>query len=306
MSDTARAVDAASLAELPLPMPDDGSDKNGRGRVLVVGGDTRVPGAVLLAGVAALRAGAGKLQIATCRSIAVALGLAVPEALVLPLAETADGGVAPDQAEILAPWAGRTDAILVGPGLLDGTNAAALTAGLLETARPHGTDSGGFVLDAGALVDLAAHRLLLHRHGGRIVLTPHAGEMAALLGVGRDEVEARPLQAARQAAALFQAVVVMKGACTWIVSPQGSAWAYRSGGVGLATSGSGDVLAGCIAGLLARGGPPVVAAIWGVWLHGSAGNLLAGRLGPLGFLARELAEHFPGLLAGIEAAGRTA
>ena len=121
------------------------------------------------------------------------------------------------------------------------------------------------------------------------MLTPHAGEMAALLSIPKEEVVADPVLAARQAAAKFQAVVALKGATTWIVSPSGEAWKHDDGVIGLGTSGSGDVLAGVIGGLLARGAPPLVAALWGVRLHARAGHRLTASIGPLGFLAREIA-----------------
>ena len=95
---------------------------------------------------------------------------------------------------------------------------------------------------------------------------------------------------------LLRAVVVMKGARTWIVDPQGARWLYEGGGVGLATSGSGDVLAGIVVGLLERGVEPLTAALWGVFLHGEAGKQLAASVSPVGFLARELSGEVPGLL----------
>ena len=129
-----------------------------------------------------------------------------------------------------------------------------------------------------------------------MVITPHAGEMAQLLDKSRDEIEADPLAAARIASDLLGAVVVMKGAESHIVGPDGDAWLFKGGGVGLATSGSGDVLAGLIAGLLARGADPARAALWGVFLHGEAGRRLGQRQGRLGFLAREIAAEVPMLL----------
>jgi NAD(P)H-hydrate repair Nnr-like enzyme with NAD(P)H-hydrate dehydratase domain len=121
--------------------------------------------------------------------------------------------------------------------------------------------------------------------------------MARLSGSSREDVEGDPLGAAREVARATGAVVVMKGADTFIVSPDGRAWRHRDGVVGLATSGSGDVLAGVIGGLLARGASPLVASVWGVCLHGGAGARLATRIGPLGFLARELLDELPALLA---------
>jgi hydroxyethylthiazole kinase-like uncharacterized protein yjeF len=277
-----------------LPRPDADGDKEGRGRVIVVAGSREVPGGALLAGIGALRAGAGKLQIATCESVAIPLGLAVPEALVAGLPETAEGGIAPEAADILVPRVGRCHAVLIGPGMADPEAASALTAALL------GVDGPTFVLDAAALEGLAAHPELVRRHRGRVVITPHSGEMASLLGIPREQVVADPCGAAGQAARHLGAMVVLKGSCTWIVSPAGECWSYDEGRVGLATSGSGDTLAGIVAGLLARGAEPAMAAAWGVFLHGEAGNRLTRRLGPLGFLARELLAEVPSIMAELE------
>ncbi|CAO3407579.1 ADP-dependent (S)-NAD(P)H-hydrate dehydratase (EC 4.2.1.136) [Azospirillum largimobile] len=296
-------VTAELLRGMPLPQPDGDGDKETRGRVLVVAGSVPVPGGALLAGIGALRAGAGKLQIATAAGIAPHLGLALPEALVAGLPETPDGGIAPDSAKALAERASRCDTVLIGPGMMDEAAVVALTAGLLTrldaaVASPNGGEPR-FVLDAGALAGLGRDPAPVQRHAGHVVITPHAGEMAGLLGCSREQVEADPLAAARQVAAHLKAVVALKGSCTRIVMPDGRAWAYRGGTVGLATSGSGDTLAGIVAGLLARGASPEQAAIWGVYLHGEAGNRLSRRIGPLGFLARELLAEIPPAMAAL-------
>jgi NAD(P)H-hydrate repair Nnr-like enzyme with NAD(P)H-hydrate dehydratase domain len=124
--------------------------------------------------------------------------------------------------------------------------------------------------------------------------------MASLLGIPRDAILADPLAAARKAAEGLQAVVAMKGGCTFIVDPQGHAWSCDRGNVGLATSGSGDTLAGIIAGLLARGAAPTEATLWGVYLHAEAGARLARRQGPIGYLARELLAEIPGIMAALQ------
>ena len=289
-----RAVTAESLHAWPLPQPDHGGDKEERGRVLVIAGSVQVPGAALLAATAALRAGAGKLQIATCRSIAPHLGLAIPEALVAGYPETAEGGIDPGCAEALVRQAQECDAVLIGPGMMDRQAVADLTLALLS-----GGGKPGFVVDAAALTCLSDRQDAFRNHAGRVVITPHAGEMATFLGIPRDDVVADPLAAARRASATLQAVVAMKGACTRIVSPAGEAWSCDRGNVGLATSGSGDTLAGIIAGLLARGATPVQAAIWGVYLHGEAGNRLARSQGRLGFLAREIPAEIPRIMADL-------
>ena len=279
------------LPDRPLPMPEEGS-KEQRGTVLVLGGSTDVPGAALLAGVAALRAGAGRLRIATVRSVAVPMALALPEARVIGLAETQEGEIDAVQARRRLPaLAERCNAVLIGPGLSAGDATLALTLSLLPGQAPT-----SFVLDAGAIPGLGAHIEAARSCAGRVVITPHAGEMARLLDIDRDTVEADPLAAACKAADLLGCVVIMKGAQSWIVNPDGERWRYAGGGVGLATSGSGDALSGILAGLLARGTDAVTAALWGVYLHGEAGRRLAGRVGPIGFLAREISGEVPAIL----------
>jgi ADP-dependent NAD(P)H-hydrate dehydratase len=129
------------------------------------------------------------------------------------------------------------------------------------------------------------------------VVTPHAGEMASCLKAEKTEVAGDPAATARRAAELFRCVVALKGAETVIALPDGECYRNRAGNVGLATSGSGDTLGGIVAGLAARGAAPVQAAVWGVHLHARAGDRLARRIGPLGFLARELLDEIPGLMA---------
>jgi hydroxyethylthiazole kinase-like uncharacterized protein yjeF len=285
-------ITRTALRRWPLPAPSAHGDKDSRGRVLVVGGARDLPGAVLLAGVGALRAGAGKLQLAAPGSVALALGVALPEALAAALPETRTGGIAPSAAPAIADRAASVDALLIGPGMVDGE----IVRRLLERLVPTLPDSVTLVLDAGALNALAGAWGLLHPLGGRVVLTPHAGEMAAVLGVERDAVERDPQATARRAARELQAVVALKGPESYIAAPDGALHRYRGGSVGLATSGSGDTLAGVVAGLAARGAPPAQAAAWGVFLHGEAGNVLARRLGPVGFLARELLAEIPRLM----------
>jgi NAD(P)H-hydrate repair Nnr-like enzyme with NAD(P)H-hydrate dehydratase domain len=204
---TAVDIESRLLRRMPLPLPGGEVDKNSRGRVLLVGGSHRVPGAILLSGTAVLRSGAGKVQVACPRSLALPLGIAIPEAGLCALDEDADGEPLASSALSLIELASNSHAVLIGPG-----------------------------------------------------------------------------------------VMVLKGATTFIASPTGAAFRYDEGVVGLATAGSGDVLAGLIGGLAARGCDPVQAAIWGVFLHAQAGQQLSRTRGALGFLARELPTEVPALL----------
>lgn len=281
----------ARIRTLPLPALDDSADKEARGRVLLVGGCAENPGGLLLAATAALRAGAGKLQLATADSVAAAVAVAVPEARVFALPASGTEGIDPRAARRIAELGDAVDALLIGPGLVDEDAAARLTRGVLKRVR-----APAVVLDAGALAALRAEPRALAHLDGRAVLTPHAGEMAQLLGMERDQVEADPDDAARRAASTFGATVALKGAETVIAAPDGRIFRYTRGGAGLGTSGSGDVLAGIVAGLLARRADPLRAAAWGVFLHGEAGNALALRHGAVGLLARELAAEVPSIL----------
>lgn len=282
-------IDPAFLAGDPLPDPNQADDKESRGRVLIVGGGWRTPGAVLLAGIAALRAGSGKLAIMTAAAASIPLAVAMPEAMVEGLPETPEGEIAPDPGDAAVRRVQRCDGILLGPGMLDPAGAASLVQRMLSE---RGT--AGVVLDAAAI-----HFLKSGRADRRTIITPHAGEMAHLLDMERSAIEQDLAAAAARAAERFGCVVVMKGPQTHIQSPTGSCWVYGGGGIGLATSGSGDVLAGIIVGLLARGAEPEQAARWGVVLHGEAGARLGRSIGPVGYLARELLDELPGLLGAL-------
>jgi hydroxyethylthiazole kinase-like uncharacterized protein yjeF len=289
-----RSVTRALLRRMPLPGLRSDDDKEARGRVLVVGGSTLVPGAIVLAGIAALRAGAGKLQLATVRSAAPNLGFAVPESLVLPLPQTRAGEIAGPRAAVsLRPYLDLADSVLVGPGML----AARRVQQLLQALASRLGGAATLVLDGAAVVGLRHDERLLTALNGRVVLTPHAGEMAALLGIDKHEVEKSAPAIARHAAGRFGATVVLKGAQSWIAEPAGSLFHFDGGSVGLGTSGSGDILAGIVAGLAASGAPACIAALWGVWAHGAAGRLLSKRMGKVGFLARELLAEVPALIA---------
>jgi ADP-dependent NAD(P)H-hydrate dehydratase len=286
-------LDRALLGRFPLPHHPDDGDKEERGRLLVVAGSRELPGAAKLAGLGALRAGAGKLQIATAAGIAVPLGIAVPEARVIGCEETEDGCLAATSIEPLLEWAKGAQAIMIGCGLQHGPPLEEMLDALLAS----GLDKP-LVLDAAVLGCLAPRAGTLRAWKGGAILLPHAREMARLLECGAEAVEADPLAAARRAAERFGAVAVIKGQYSYIVAPDGRAFRFTGGGVGLATSGSGDVMAGIVGGLCARGADPLTAALWGVHLHGEAGRILSERVGRIGFLARELLDQVPRLLEG--------
>lgn len=233
----------ALLRGWSLPQPDKGGDKEERGRVLIVGGATEMPGAIILAATAALRAGAGKLQIATCRSIAQLVAAAVPEARVFHLPETKAGDIAASAAAVIAEHANQVQAVLIGPGMVEETAVVRLMRALLPRLI-----SPTLILDAASLACAKDDaQKALHKFHGKVVLTPHAGEMASLMGIDKELILQDPLKIARRAASELRAVIALKGAETFIAAPQThETYCNRTGNVGLATSGSGDTLSGII------------------------------------------------------------
>ncbi|HJV99112.1 MAG TPA: NAD(P)H-hydrate dehydratase [Arthrobacter sp.] len=284
------------------PLPSAGEDKYSRGAVMVIGGARATPGAALLAGTAALRAGAGRLTMAVAESVAMQLAVALPEAGVTGLPETAQGSVLGSGLEPILSELGSADAILIGPGLDDIDLTEKLLRTLLEqdadgvAGRGLVTGDATIVLDAYALGCLPRLEELLDPWRGRLILTPNPHEAEILLGSEADQLES----AVTAIAARYQAVVSCQG---FVARPPGGEapedpdlWEITTGYGGLGTSGSGDVLAGAIAGLRARGTSDAQAACWGSHLHAAAADRLASRLGPLGFLARELADELPALM----------
>lgn len=288
MPEAAR-VTADLLRSWPLPEP--GSDKNARGLVVLVGGNRSTPGAVLLSGESALRVGGGKLQILTPASVAVPVAVALPEAGVVGVAETTGGD--PDQAsgpEITRTADGCACALL-GPGLLDPDAASALLAAVVPGLE------GPVVIDALGSAYVTHHPDGLRHLEGRCVLTMNPTELSRTLDEDEDSVGEDLVDAARRLAERVHAVVLCGGPQKAVAAPDGRAWVVTDGGPGLGTAGSGDVQAGYVAGLLARGADPAQAAVWAAYLHAICGDRVAESIGPLGFLARELPAVAPRLLA---------
>lgn len=286
-------LDSAWLAAHPLPAIGQETDKNARGRMLCAGGSLAVPGALALTGEAALRAGAGKALLAVPEPARLGLGIAMPEAAVFALPTNDEGELAGKAGERIAGLLDRCDSLVLGPGMGERSAAATILRHILAEARA----DLPILLDAAVIAGARGCADAVRARDGKVVLTPHPGEMIALMECGAAELRDAPDALARRASAHFGAVVVHKQAETWIAAPDGELLHYRGGGPGLATAGSGDVLAGILGGLLARGAAPCLAAAWAVWLHGEAGRFLAEESGPIGFLARELPPRLPSLLA---------
>lgn len=285
-----REVTPRLLRGWPLPAPT--GSKYSRGQVVVIGGARRTPGAAILAGVAALRMGAGRLTLAVAESIAGQLAVTVPESGVYGLPESPSGTVTGEDVDrLLERELTRTDSLVVGPGLDD----AEATVRILETVVPTAPPRLPIVLDAyGATVLPSLNRQCLDLLTGRVILTPNSTELRRLLEVEDLRPEEIP-SAAADVVERFGAIVACSG---WIVSADG-VWQLATGDTGLGTSGSGDVLAGSVAGLLSRGAPSDQALVWGAYTHAAAGDRLASKFGRVGYLASELLPELPQVLTAL-------
>lgn len=278
-----RDLTPVQLRDWPLPAA--GDSKYSRGQVLVVGGAARTPGAAQLAGLAALRVGAGHLTLAVAEAAAVPMAVATPEAGVVGLPQSGQGSVLGGDLSAVESPLGSSDVVVLGPGLDDADE----TAELVRRAVPLLSDEAWVVLDAYALGVLPGLRDVVAPLAGRLVLTPNGSEAGRLLGRDLDVAADDVVEIART----YGAVVSSQGL---VADPDGTCWRMGVGQVGLATSGSGDVLAGAVAGILARGTEPAQAACWASHVHAAAGDRLAASVGRLGFLASELLGELPRVL----------
>ena len=285
------ALTPATLRKWPLPRVT--GDKHARGTVLIVGGARQTPGAVLLATEAALRLGAGRVQIATTGSTATHLAVALPEAYVEALPESPAGDLLPSAAPRILELATGADAVLMGPGLSD----PLASAHLLGEVVPHLDVT--LVLDALATAYLTPDLRRVAHLEGRVLLTPNVSELAATLGRDATDVRGDTEAATRSLARQTRATVLSGDETSYVATPDGRCWSTSAGTSGLATAGSGDVKAGAVVALCARGVAVEQAAVWAAHCHGVAGNRLGARWP--GFLARDVVRELPAALAATEA-----
>ena len=263
-------------ADLAFPHHDDDDSKKDRGTILVVGGTSETPGAVLLAGLAAMSVGAGRLRIATVESRCDVVAAQAPEARVISLPETSKGWLDGRAAARVGELAAKADAVLIGPGTTDDDNGA-LNA-FLDAICTSATCP--VVVDAGAIEALTR----CDSFRSPAVLTPNPDELEHL-GDDPGAVAAR-----------LDAVVCLRGATMTIHHPDGRTWEEESSDVGIATSGTGDIASGIVAGIAAQGATPQAAAVWGARLLKRAGDLCSKEIAPIGYLARELLPRLPRVL----------
>lgn len=261
--------------------------KGSFGHLVVVAGSVGKSGAAVLTSLAALRTGAGLVTLATPQSVEASLGSNPPELMTLPLAETGDKTLAGDALGPLLKFVSDKTVVAIGPGLSTHPETSGLVRELLmRVTQP-------VVMDADGLNALAGHLDLLHQIQVPMILTPHPGEMGRLTGLSTQAVQQDRLGVAQAFSQRYKVIVVLKGAHTIIATPEGDLFINPTGNPGMATAGTGDVLTGMIAGLIAQRYEVRLAAQLGVYLHGLAGDLAAQAIGTVGLLASDMIARIP-------------
>ena len=286
------------LVQKLLPKRKADSNKGSYGSVLAAAGSMAYRGAAALCTEGALRGGAGLVYLASVEPVIQLVLSRTPECCACGCRTAANGGIHPQDADALRRWFAEKNAVLLaGPGL--GEGAADVCKALLGKNTPW----AGTVLDADALNALAAGKVKCELPANSII-TPHPGEAARLLGLTVPEVQADREGAALRLAEKYRCVAVLKGNGTLIAEPGGTVWRNDTGNAGLARGGSGDILAGLTAGLLAaglkQGQTPEDAAICAVWLHGKAADLCAKRRSMTAMLPTDIFADLGEILAGME------
>lgn len=252
-----------------------------------------MPGAASLACIGALRCGVGTVTAIVPRSIQEVLHAHNMEVMSIAAPESQTGSLSIDALELIADKLSSGDAFVLGPGLGRTNEVAELVTNLLKNCESPG------VIDADGLIALSRLKLGLDSLRSSVVLTPHPGEMSALTGLSVDAIVSDPVLVCSRYALEWRQTVVLKGATTVVGLPDGSTYISTRGNAGLATGGTGDVLAGLIGGLIAQGVGISDAAIAGVYVHGMAGELASQALGMAGMLARDVASYVPQALVRI-------
>lgn len=284
------------LAASLLPHRDACGNKGSFGTLLSVCGARDMPGAALLSGQAALRCGVGLLALAAPESVRRAASITLPEAIQLPMEEDFAGHMRAVRFSLIEGFT-RAKAILFGCGIGRGQSPDQLLTRLLrKTSLP-------LVIDADGL--FALQNVMAHGAFDRpVILTPHMGEMARLTGMDIPYLKEHRAECARALARERRCTVVLKDYVTVITASDGRSWLLDAPNSGMAKGGSGDILAGCIAALLAQGLSPEDAAILGVYIHSRAGHLAAARYGKTAMLPRDVLEHLPAAWLELECEAR--
>ncbi len=281
------AITAHDFAPLIGPRPAD-SNKGKYGHVLVIGGSVGKAGSVAMAGMSALRVGAGLATVATAKSALPTVAGFHPELMTEPLKETLEGTIAANALERLGALAKGKSVLAIGPGISKFPETSELVRTLVDQSDVP------IVLDADGLNAFAGKTNELKGKDRLLVITPHPGEMAPLIGCSIADVQRDRLGVARKFAHEHELIVVLKGNRTLVVQPNGEAWVNTTGNPGMSTGGTGDILTGMVAGMIAQHrNDALVAVCAAVHLHGLAGDVMRESVGEHSMVATDLLRGLP-------------
>lgn len=287
-------IDLAYAAQRLPERPEDGH-KGTFGHALIIAGSRGFTGAAKLAADAACRSGVGLVTVATPVTLQPIVAMGLLEAMSIGLSATPDDTIAGEALNEALEAASQRDSVAIGPGLSQQTSTAEFVRAFVAGC------SKPMVIDADGLNALAGHTEVLQITNEHVVLTPHPGEMARLAGLTAGEVQVDRVGVASTFAKQHRCVVALKGQGTVIAGPDGEVFINSTGNSGMATGGTGDVLTGLVAGLLAQGCSPLDAAALGVSVHGLAGDIAADAMTQRGMIAGDVCDCIPEAWAVLEA-----
>ena len=291
-------ITAKDIADFVAPRAAD-SNKGSYGHVLVLGGSFGKAGSVAMSGVAALRVGAGLSTVATAKSALATVAGFHPELMTEPLSETDAGTISADAETQIQELVKKKSVIAIGPGITQNPQTSQLVRTLVAKIRIP------MVVDADGLNAFDGHTNELNGDERTLVITPHPGEMARLAGISIAEVQADRLGVARKFAREHKLIVVLKGHRTLVVRPDGEAWVNTTGNAGMATGGTGDILTGMVAGMIAQRPKSAFAAVMAaVHLHGLAGDVIRDKVGEHSLVATDLLLGLPDAFRRTQKAAR--
>ena len=261
------------------------------GKIFVLAGSRGLTGAALLCSQSAMKAGAGAVVLGIPSAVFSAVARRTLEVMPYELPSTSEGSVATSAMGSIGPKMKWADVLLIGPGLSQNPETTELIQRVISMSEKT------LVVDADGLNALSKNiSLLKKRKCKAVILTPHLGEFSRLISLSVEDIEKNKIEIARSFARKNGVVLVLKGAPTMIAAPDGKVFVNPTGNAGMATAGSGDVLAGVIAALVGQHNTPVQAAINGVYVHGAAGDVARDEIGEMGMLAGDIMNRIPGVL----------
>ncbi|VBB05814.1 atp-dependent (s)-nad(p)h-hydrate dehydratase [Lucifera butyrica] len=287
------AITAGGVKKL-LPQRRPDAHKGMSGRVLLVAGSEGFTGAAFLAASGSLRGGAGLVTLAIAAGLHDIMEIKLTEVMTRPLPEADRGTMGREAVPSVGAWEFENDVLAIGPGLGRHTDTLQAVREIIGAAEKP------LVIDADALTALAGQVELLTETKALSIITPHPGEMARLTGLTVEEINQDRIDIARRSSQKWESIVVLKGARTIVAFPDGEIYINPTGNAGMATGGTGDVLTGLIAALIAQGLSSHDAAIAGVYVHGMAGDIAARRMGLIGLTAADLLPAIPVAIDAIQ------